>query len=611
MRHEMGPVEIYYARVRILEVAARVVWLVVVFILVPVSPVRADWLNLTGAETAPNIAEIRVLEDRVNVRLEVYIGDLELFADLIPDSMMKKGGKGRPSEAERLEHFSRQVLSILGPDGAALPAELKLAEPRQRVDRKSPFAGTINPQTGRPVPEAPADKRVLFAELDYLFDGRPDVLTISPPSDANKEAVVTIGFIAYHMAVPIIDFRYLSKTTSLRLDWDDPWYSKFDNPNLKRQHKNPLSSFLYIEPRQVRHEVMARVRDLQNWTDLDLRGGSTIGIEEQAQLKRRALAFIAARNPLQIDGAPSEPTTSRAEFLNLSISGLQVIEEAEPLDLSTAVIGVSLSYPVSHLPQKVSVEWGLFNERISRIPVTTTDPVGPFRTFVDAENPTIEWKNFLLKYVEPQVVPVQVDRWRSFGVPLASLALSLGALLGLALAVRPRYLSRAIGASMSFVCVVAAILLTRVAVVDVRNPFAGLPDEAAAAKIINAVLDNVHIAYLERADAEIERALSVVVVEDGFADIKIELTRALAIKIAGGGIARVNSIEDLVIQDIAALDDRVGFRAVAEWTALASAGHWGHPHRRRIRFRALMGLGEVEGTWKLTGMTVVDARQES
>ncbi len=33
------------------------------------SAARADWMNLTGAETAPNIAEIRVLEDRVNVRL--------------------------------------------------------------------------------------------------------------------------------------------------------------------------------------------------------------------------------------------------------------------------------------------------------------------------------------------------------------------------------------------------------------------------------------------------------------------------------------------------------------------------------------------------------------
>ena len=40
---------------------------------------RADWINLTGAETAPNIAEIYVLDDRVKLVLEVYVGDLEKF----------------------------------------------------------------------------------------------------------------------------------------------------------------------------------------------------------------------------------------------------------------------------------------------------------------------------------------------------------------------------------------------------------------------------------------------------------------------------------------------------------------------------------------------------
>ena len=35
------------------------------------APSKADWINLTGAETSPNIAEIYVLDDRVRVALEV------------------------------------------------------------------------------------------------------------------------------------------------------------------------------------------------------------------------------------------------------------------------------------------------------------------------------------------------------------------------------------------------------------------------------------------------------------------------------------------------------------------------------------------------------------
>ena len=39
-------------------------------------PARADWMNLTGAETAPNIAEITIEDDRVRLVLEIYIGTM-------------------------------------------------------------------------------------------------------------------------------------------------------------------------------------------------------------------------------------------------------------------------------------------------------------------------------------------------------------------------------------------------------------------------------------------------------------------------------------------------------------------------------------------------------
>ena len=42
----------------------------------------ADWINLTGAETSPNIAEIYVEDDRVRLVLEIYIGDIEVFEEI-------------------------------------------------------------------------------------------------------------------------------------------------------------------------------------------------------------------------------------------------------------------------------------------------------------------------------------------------------------------------------------------------------------------------------------------------------------------------------------------------------------------------------------------------
>ena len=44
---------------------------------------RADWLNLSGADNAPNIAEINIQDDHVQLVLEIYIGDLSEFEPVL------------------------------------------------------------------------------------------------------------------------------------------------------------------------------------------------------------------------------------------------------------------------------------------------------------------------------------------------------------------------------------------------------------------------------------------------------------------------------------------------------------------------------------------------
>ncbi len=572
---------------------------------------RADWMNLTGAETAPNIAEITVLDDRVHVALEVYVGDLATFEALLPNDWLKRDVAFRPSLAERLKRFSTETFQIVTDEGTKLQANLRLAEPRRRKERTSAFAGMINPTTRQRVPEAPEDKRVLYAELEYPFSGRPESLTIIPPLNAKGIAAVTIGFIAYHKAVPIIDFRYLSGPAKVTLDWGDPWYTKFDNPILKRHHKSALMSFLYLEPREVRHEVLIRIRDLQEWTDLGLSDGATINSATRTQIKERARAFFVTRNPLEVDGTPAVPVSTRAEFLRISLTGLQVIEDDQPLDFSATIIGIILSYPVKHLPQHVTVKLDLFSDRVQQVPATAIDSAGPFLSIIEASDPTFEWRNFLHKYQEPKVSPVVLDDGRSIGVPALSVLLLVFALGAATLALRPISLPRPIWTVTSGVSAVAAVLLLRVTVIDVTNPFAGPPDEVTSAQILSGVLANVNHAYLEKDPAALRQALEIVIAAEGFTDVEEELGRALAIKVAGGGIARVDAIENLVLKDITTLEGRPGFRSLAEWTAKASAGHWGHAHRRTIRFRALVELVDDDGAWKLAGITVVRAKQQN
>ena len=72
--------------------------------------VRADWINLTGAETSPNIAEIYVLDDHVKVKLEVYVGDLATFEELVPDDWVKDLNIKRPLLEERIKQFANKLV---------------------------------------------------------------------------------------------------------------------------------------------------------------------------------------------------------------------------------------------------------------------------------------------------------------------------------------------------------------------------------------------------------------------------------------------------------------------------------------------------------------------
>ena len=117
--------------------------LLVASLLAVTATTRADWMNLTGAETAQNIAEVYVLEDHVRVVLEVYLGDLEHFEALVPDQWLEKSDIQRPPLTERLRRFSDTGLQFITGSGEKLQAQVKLVEPRLRVDRNSPFAGMI------------------------------------------------------------------------------------------------------------------------------------------------------------------------------------------------------------------------------------------------------------------------------------------------------------------------------------------------------------------------------------------------------------------------------------------------------------------------------------
>jgi len=590
------------------------VWLASVLVLFLSFDTAADWINLTGAETAPDIAEITVLDDRVEVALEIYVGDLEHFSALVPDDWLREQAAQRPPLAERLQRFSANGLRFVTDTGETLQAELRLVEPRLRKDRFSPFAGMINPYTRQRVPDAPADKRVLYVELSYPFDGAvPKTLTMSPPQDEKGRPLVTIGFITYHKAVPVIDFRYLGADSTLTLD-PDPWYSKFDNVNLKRHHKDALMSFLYVEPYEVRHEILTRVKDLGEWMDLGLRGDRYIELDELEPLKQRIGEFLLSKNPVTVDGKALRPILDRTNYVKVGLSGIQILEVPERLELSSAIVGVILSYITDGMPKQVEVDWELFTEQIQRVPATATDPAGPLSTFLEPDANVHGWTNFLKNYQMPTVQQIDVSETvGELRIPALSLGLLLGVLGVVIWAVwrarrhlplrLPLVLGALLLAAGAAAYPVAQITLTRPAMI------AGELDDERAAELLQTLLKNVYRAFDFRNEEDVYDKLALSVSGDLLTDIYLQHRKSMVVQKAGGAQAKIKEVEVEQASAERVDGDGLTYALHGQWTALGTVGHWGHLHQRKNRYEAVITVAAQDGIWKIVGLELRDEQR--
>ena len=580
----------------------------------PTNLVLADWMNLTGAETAPNITEIYIEDHGVRLVLEAYIEDLEIFHELIPDDLVKNKTRLRPKLTERMQTFSTNTFQFVTENGQKLPADLKVVEMRTRKDRVSPFAGMINPITRQRVPEPPADKRVLYAEIEYPFQVDPRELTIIPPLDDEGRAQLNIGFIAFHKAVPIIDFRYLSGPLRLFLNWEDPWYTKFENPNLKRHHKSALMTYLYIEPYEVRHEVLIRVKDLENWVDLGLRGDRFIEPDELGPLKERVSGFLLGKNPVRVDGEVLPPILDRTDFVRVGLGGIQLLEEKNRLEISTAIVGVIFAYLTKRMPQQVTVDWELFTDQVQMIPATSVDPAGPFPTSLTPEDPIHTWKNFLKDYEAPTVRKVVADStFTRVSVPLGSI-LCMALLFPVAWKARGNKHARRSMAPMlalGLVLISAAIMLYPTARISWAKPVALTPElnKRDAEEILHALLKNIYRAFDFRREGDVYDKLALSLNGDLLVDVYVQNRRSFAVQKAGGAQAKVKNIEILNVEPQKLDEEVLAYALKSRWTAKGTVGHWGHVHVRKNLYAAVVRIEVEDEAWKITGLELKDEQR--
>lgn len=577
------------------------------------STVRADWVNLSGAENARNIAEISIEKGRVRIQLEVFIEDLMLFEELLPESIFSQPLPGRLGLEQRQRLFAERVLQVVTEKGDILPVSFDLVEPRLRIERPSPFVGMMDPYTRRPIPGPPEDKRVLYAELSYPFEGQPQSLTFIPPLDERGLSKTSIGFICYHQRVPVVDFRVLSEASKLDLDWEDPWYSSFERKQLKRTIGSGMRTFLYIEPFEVRNEILVRVKDLMTWVDFDLRGDEYIEADEFNRVREQIGQFFMERENVAIDGQRLKPILDKTAFVESSMLRSRFIQIPERVPINTAMVGVIITYLTDGMPQQVTTAWDLFSARLQKVTARMTDPAGPFPNDLTPDDNVLKWTNYLKTYTIPTVEKIDVaDQHQGVPVPLGS-AVCVVLLLPVGWWVMQRKknggsVKPLIG--LAFLLVVGALILIPAFQVPVgAHARASQFSSEDGQVILDSLLHNVYRAFDFRDEEDVYDKLAICVSGDLLADLYLEQRKSLVVEQAGGAQAKVEdvAIEDVVVskstQHTGALDLN------AQWTALGQVGHWGHIHTRQNRYDAIITIKPVDGAWKIIDLELLEEKR--
>lgn len=567
------------------------------------SAVSADLVNLGGAEVAPNIVEIEIQDNGVHVRLEVFVGDLASFADLIPAEWLSERALQEDTDHLRIERFSRQGL-LIQPDGAdPIVAEVVSVERRMRVDRASPAAGTVDPYSGRRLPKPPDDPRVMFVELFYPFgDTRPRALTIAPPLDQTGRVRTSIGMVVFHRAVPVIDFRFLSAPATLVLDWDDPWNSKFDNPNLIRHHRSSRMVFLYAEPYEIRQEALVRVRDATELVGLEV-ASAKLAPEQAQALVQATVEEIAQRSQMMIDDQPTVPDFDRSAFMRIGMRGFEFLEPGEEVDVDADILGLIWSAPVDGLPQQAQLEWDWYDETAPEIAAYSIDAAGPFLSELTPEYPVLLWTNHFKVDPHPDVTEIMLAD--DGHVPALFYVASGIGLLGAGLGAFGLVRRQTSGLMPTYAGVALAIVGIAGAAFAMNQQSKQVPDlsEEELAALTEDLLNNVYRAFNFRTEDQVYDRLALTLHGGALEEVYLAQRDALRIDGAGGADARVTELE--VRQTTLQPSEPDALTVHTDWTVTGRVGHWGHAHNRTNAYLAELVVAPVNGSWKILDFDVL------
>jgi hypothetical protein len=557
---------------------------------------------INPAVEAPTVLHMFVERGQIRAELEIEKESLFAFRNLLPDAIYAElkadlGFEERRHE-ERLQRFFERDLVLALDGGAPLVGKVQQVKWGKKTlrDLLSTEVLAADNQKG---------PRAVHASILYRVEDEAARLSICPPSRVAsvRSPLTKIGFRLYHLEVPVADYRMLGQTELVSLDWKDPWFSKFDNPEFFRFNRDLLQVFVYVEALEVRAEVVFRPRDLQEFVDLGLTDRERIPVALQKEIRGKLEIFLSKHLRLTIDGEVQQPSLASLNFLQLKIGNTEILDGVGETRTADTFLGAVFVVSRMGWPDKVGLSWDLYPERVPIATAIAVDLENGFPVELSKSSPKLTWYNNLEDPPVPAFLDVPVPPAPAkIGIPVLSLGLVFAGLVSLVLLLRSK---GPVWGLVLLSTLVTAFLLRSTAKLLIRDPFAPQVtlEDAEASLILEASLGNIYHAYDRREENLVYDGLARTVDGPLLKSLYLQMRKSLELANQGGVLAKVEQVQ-LDSAEIQALESGAGFDALCRWQISGSVGHWGHVHRRYNAYEAKLRLEDVGGSWKITALDV-------
>lgn len=565
---------------------------------------------------------VYVTRDKVVVSMQIYVEDLYFFQKLEPDKENIVSEAKIKKAIEKHKQFLLDRLHVRDINGEKLKGKVV------SVDDSS-----IKPQG---VPMSDLMLFTLVFQIEYALASPPEFLTFSQQlvdSNAGFPATVQFNLKQEGSETPYAVAMKPREPQTIRFNWDHPplapdaseeawqkWLKERREETLGITSYGTIYSFLYIEDFEVRHEILVPLATLESFFTIERKDDDFLSVAEQEASRKTIEQFFAKANPIEIDGIAVKPVVSRLDFYGLDFKDFAKPAEKKRVSIANARVGIILTYSTKGTPDQVKVTWDMFNRSVWSVESVCFAFDQSYRPLFSKLERSSEfiWDNPGRK-VNLEVNPVEVSlQPRSvWSIPVISVTcLFLGLVLSFCLFRKNQPRKQTL--TVIIILFVAGLLCWPMTRVTFASPMEPVPKVATdkAEAVFKTLHKNIYRSFDYHTDSDIYDALAKSADGAFLETLYRQIRQSLIMQEQGGAISRVTDVkwESVSPETISnshdpSTQDERSFAVRSTWTVAGTVEHWGHIHTRTNQYQAIFYLEPIEGSWKLTGMDLLDEQR--